>query len=263
MIRKASLTNGNGRWFLIPLLAMACVDHVPIEGAPCPCPTGFECCATLANTCARSCPATTPGSSGTTCLHDGDCRQGELCKSWAGGGNGQCRRPCGSDLTCATGEFCDYILHDALPANGGANAVLACVPEAPDARCPSSGCRAFTSKDPQAARFTRTWCDTSQIRGCFLTVDPQCGLACHDVLIQDCGSPGCTESGGSIRCLQPTNDMPCLRFSCSTCDPNAAPSCSNGKWIACAEMPVPTTMCSRDPCECDRLCTPVDQGACP
>jgi hypothetical protein len=28
-------------------------------------------------------------------------------------------------------------------------------------------------------------------------------------------------------------------------------------------LPVPTTMCSIDPCECDRLCTPVVQGACP
>src|SRR3989339_1271159 len=56
-------------WLLFNLVS-TCVSHVEIEGAPCPCPEGYSCCATLSG-CIPShtlCPNTYSPSSNKSCI---------------------------------------------------------------------------------------------------------------------------------------------------------------------------------------------------
>lgn len=210
-------------FFLLALPWHACVPHVDIEGAPCPCPEGHQCCDTLSGCIPshRTCPDTYPASSNAPCGQNGDCPAGELCQSHSDqtgdlAGPQICRRDCSAGLPCPPPETCALVLSDGAPVGEGK---LARVCTAPDLvfACPSAECM-----DCDPSRLGTTFCLDKAVHACFQRIHPECGLICSLDLVQSCGSAGCMDSGGGTCNAQPTGD-PCVQFSCDACPNGVEP----------------------------------------
>lgn len=126
-----------GYWAIIAVpvfLLEGCVPHADIQGAPCDCPDGYDCCETLM-ACVESggeCPSAYPESSALACTADSQCPRNEACRIWTEGGSLQgpsdCRRRCPGDYPCSAGEVCDLVPTNASSLEDPELAWL-CVPE--------------------------------------------------------------------------------------------------------------------------------------
>jgi len=252
---------------VVAALAAGCIAEVGIEGAPCPCPSGYECCASLGGTCipvAAECPASAPPSGSARCERDEDCPRGELCRAWSGpdgaeGGPGECRRACDGTFPCADGERCAPTLHDGLPLDA-TNVALACQSADPEEGCEACGCAGSG-----VASLGRTRCEDDTVRGCFLALHPTCGLVCHDLLVEVCDDRPCVAGADGAVC-QPGRGgpEPCATFPCGACEPAApgATACDGDAVVACVTLPTWDGLCL-GPCECDRLCRRDVLASCP
>jgi hypothetical protein len=243
-------------WLLFGPGVAACVPHVAVDGAPCPCPEGFDCCATLSQCipAGGQCPATYPPSSMRTCRWDSDCTPNEMCQSWISGGTpagpGVCRRCCPDRYTCADGEVCELAPHDNRPLEDMSLGRI-CVPAAPPAGCESQGCR-----DCDLSQLGNTFCDGNRVRGWFLALHPRCGLTCRSILVTDCTPDTCEIFDGTARCAGVANHAsPCAALSCSQC--GAAPGsffCDGTKLAVCASLPIDDVTCG-GACGCRQVCS--------
>ena len=116
------------------LFAPGCVPHTDIQGAPCDCPNGYDCCETLL-ACVKAggeCPSAYPESSGYSCTTDSQCPRTEACRIWRADGSLQgpsdCRRLCPGEYPCFTGEICDLVPTNASSLDDPELAWV-CVPE--------------------------------------------------------------------------------------------------------------------------------------
>lgn len=241
-------------------LGLACVSHVPVEGAPCPCPEpGMTCCPTLL-TCVssmESCPAMHSSSSRQSCRSDGECPKGELCESWAvegtPAGPGQCRRDCSDGFACAQGEVCDPAPHDGRPLEDLQVARL-CVSAIPDPGCEGQGCH-----ECPVGTLGSTYCEGHSVRGCFLATHPKCGLTCRPVSVSECGLRRCLVQEGVAQCdkenlVGPVS--PCLRLDCAPCgDKAGSVFCDGGSLTVCVALPSAKISCEGpEPCTCPQIC---------
>jgi len=254
-----------------PLLAMAlgaCVPHVEILGAPCPCPAGTVCCETTA-TCvasAAACPDHYPRSSGRPCGGDDACAANESCHAWtvsgALAGPQTCRATCSGDHPCSQGETCELALHGGFALDSLQVSRL-CVPEAPAPRCEGRGCRQC-----QREHLARTYCDGAQARGCFVFLDPECGLSCESAVLWNCESAGgCDLKDGQARCAIPPPSSLCDQLSCAACE--AGPdnsSCLGTQLVTCAALPFDECpgqqVCLRSLHPCSGQCLSEDVAHC-
>jgi hypothetical protein len=182
---------------LVPILLLrGCVPHADIEGAPCDCPNGYDCCQTL-SACVEvggECPSAYPESSGYSCTADSQCPRIEACRIWKADGSlygpSDCRRLCPGEYPCHLGEVCDLVL-----ANAGSlvdlELVWVCVPEEPEAGCEDAGCRDCTRE--QAGEL---FCAGGDVHACRISVEPVCGVTCTRELLQDCAGT-CSDDGGA------------------------------------------------------------------
>jgi hypothetical protein len=182
--------------FLSIWMAWGCVPNAPVAGAPCDCPSGYECCQTL-SACIRAggeCPPAYPESSGYACTADSLCSRTESCRIWATDeglrGPSDCRRLCPGEYPCSPGEICDL-----APVNAGPLADMQltwiCVPEEPEAGCEDAGCRDCTKR--QAGEL---FCEGGDVHACRISVDPLCGVTCTRELAEACAGT-CSEEGGA------------------------------------------------------------------
>ena len=234
---------------LLTILCWGCVEHAPVEGAPCPCPGGYACCETLGTCVARdraeACPDEQPASSARACERDAECAPGELCEAWqdSGGelaGPRQCRKSCGAAKPCAEGESCQLVPHDGISLYE-ADLARACV--APRASC--------TCKDCEPAQLGRTYCEDLQIKSCFIAFDELCGVSCELVVVQTCVN-GCESEAERMACLaNGDGGGPCWKYPCSACasEPGTS-SCEGGQLSTC-------TRASYAGEECSELCLPT------
>lgn len=251
---------------LAAALTGACVPGVEVEGAPCPCPGGYVCCAALDDTClpdGAACPERLPASTATPCRRDVECGRGEVCHSWtlASGthaGPGECRHACEGAVPCAAGEDCAPALHDGAVLDP-TNATRACLPDPLPPVCAALGCAACGPD-----RVGRTWCGEDGVQGCFLAVHPECGLVCHAVLLAECPAPACEEGADGARCAVFGGD-PCGEHPCAGCPDGAAPgepACAGATVVVCATLAARDELCG-GACACDRWCAPVPVETCP
>ncbi|MBN2360903.1 MAG: hypothetical protein JXR83_15715 [Deltaproteobacteria bacterium] len=234
----------NGRsWIAVLGFSVGCVPHLAIEGAPCPCPTGYQCCPTL-HSCLEpgsACPDRFPQSSGQQCDRDADCPASEICAAWTAAGSGdviglrQCRQRCSGEFSCADGERCRPTLHDAQPTTE-LNLVSACLPQEQPASCAAASCDACPTE-----RQGELFCADGDVHGCFFSVDATCGVICQDVEVIDCDLRGCEETETSAKCAIPSYDTePCDVFDCAACPAEQSPHqvyCSGDSVVACYAMP--------------------------
>ena len=238
----------------------ACISNVEISGAPCPCPSGYRCCATLNDTCVRdvegACPSAYPASSRSECQIDDDCPLHELCRSWtlaAAGevaGPKECRRTCVGAYVCATGEVCEATPHDGRLLDA-TNVALACLPETSPA-----GCEGLTCRSCGAERVGVAFCDGAEVKGCFVALHETCGVTCLTVPIQQCGTADCVESADGAQCPQWVFSSWCLEFDCNACGASGTSGsvfCSGDEVVACRAVPVHGDQCNGQ-CTCDEIC---------
>lgn len=209
---------------LTTLLMVSCVPHVAIEGAPCPCADGYQCCETLSQCIDNldTCPDTYPPSSGTPCSRNSDCPNNEFCQAWSiedgsTAGPMTCRVDCFSGPHCVTGEVCELAPQDGTPL-----AELQVIPMCTD-EIRMEGCESVGCQDCDMGQLGQTFCQGRSMHACFLGVHPMCGLSCSSMVVQPCGDAGCMDSGGSV-CNSPSSNDPCVDFACSLCPNPAAPN---------------------------------------
>ncbi|MBN2494312.1 MAG: hypothetical protein JXR96_06975 [Deltaproteobacteria bacterium] len=238
------------------LLAAGCVPLEEIEGAPCPCPEGFNCCKTLRACLSdlEQCPSSYPPSSGTPCEADADCPRGEICHAWRleGGelaGPRECRQDCAEQAPCAEGERCEVVLHDGFDLDL-MHTAPACVDEQA-----ISGCEGLNCSSCGLEWIGRPYCAGSDIEACFVSLDPFCGLVCQPVLLFECGIAGCVQSGEGVECGEPVDGpSPCQDYPCDACPEPSDPAkavCDGDVLVACTSMP----WAADD--GCDRICMPL------
>jgi hypothetical protein len=245
----------------------ACISGVEIEGAPCPCPEGYQCCATLNDMCLaeeEACPHTHPPSSRRHCRTDADCLSNELCQSWtlAGGepaGPGECRWSCGGDHPCAPGETCAPTLHDGRPLDT-VHAALTCVAETPPGGCEGLDCRQCGPE-----QVGRSYCEENGVAGCFLALHPVCGLTCRELRFEDCGAVDCVETDKGARCAEGVFQVgPCDERDCAACGPPGKAGgvfCDGNEVVACTSLPAWDALCP-GACECEEICLREVVAAC-
>lgn len=239
------------------LVVTGCVTHVGIEGALCPCPEGYTCCAN-SGTCARDdsqCP-THLASSGSACVADSDCqRPGERCAAWAGSegvllGPKECRRRCGGDLACDANEKCRPSLHDGAPSET-LDVEWLCLGAT---GCNDSGC----DRCPEN-RVGQQYCDVTGLMGCFLALDRTCGVTCHPTKLSACEN--CVDDALGARCLTPTTSLLCGRYQCDDCP--TEPVCAGTQKRECLSTKSNDVGCMRLCAVRETTCTSgCDAGAC-
>ena len=243
------------------VVVSACWPHVLIVGASCPCPDGYSCCATL-STCQASgevCPAVYPPSSDNPCVRDDDCPLSEVCVAWTWTdgtlhGPQQCRRVCPAAYPCAAAERCQLVAHDGLQLQQ-LDVVRACVSETPIQGCEGFGC---STCDEQ--QLGATFCDGHVLRGCFLALQPLCGVTCESIAVQDCSTGACEVVDTGARCKDPNgpNGNPCVDYDCNACNDRLQPDgsvCDGRQVLECPALPFPGT-------DCDHICE-ILSHACP
>ena len=116
------------------LIGGGCVPHTGIQGAPCDCPEGYDCCETLMS-CVKTggeCPAEYPGSSQDACTANSFCVRTEACWIWTEDGSlqgpSECRRLCPTEYPCSAGEICDLVPTNASSLDDP-ELVKICIPE--------------------------------------------------------------------------------------------------------------------------------------
>lgn len=237
-----------GALLLVPTLA--CVGHLEITGAPCPCPKGYTCCPTR-NSCIpehQKCPSSYPISSREPCRADVDCPQNEICETWrqsSGGqlfGPGLCRQSCTTQFPCSQGEVCEPILHNGTTMDSLA-ALPACVPEQKTAQCRQLSCSACP-----ADRLGATFCQNGNVWGCLVGVHLHCGITCQMTELHLCKFESCEDEGNGAACMtnEPIDITPCDRHNCGDCSVDVGSSGCVGQEIAtCTAMPFAGDTCSR------------------
>lgn len=254
------------------LLLTACVPHVEIEGAPCPCPSEYLCCETLAACVATrdQCPDRYPPSSAAPCRSDSECLFNEVCQSWSGEGGkaagpGQCRRSCTTSIPCAEGESCELTPHDGQPLASMA-LLRACIPPTPAEGCPEVGCKACTEE-----QVGKVFCGGVTIMGCFITLNDRCGLTCELVTLQDCYPGQCDATGAAVECKGIYGIDLCTEYPCSECAQSLAPGgsvCDGDQVVGCATLPYPGEVCDQickpqsTPCPAGMTCRDEDGAHC-
>ncbi len=235
------------------LLSWGCVSGVHVAGAPCPCPDDHVCCETLASCVSNSsqCPDEFPPSSALACSRDTDCRQGEHCYAWSSEdqeilGPGECRVLCETEHPCAEGEVCELALHDGIEMSQ-MNTARLCLPETPIAGCEDRRCDGCGDLEPGAV-----YCDQTRITGCFFTLHPICGLACHSSQLQECAPGVCDPSGDTPVCdpAPGVDGEMCDWFDCSICEGSYGDNgtgCEVDTVVTCWRVP------SNDP-DCEEFC---------
>lgn len=243
---------------LVGAAGLACVSHVSIEGAPCPCPEpAMTCCPTLQQ-CVSSpeaCPRTYPASSLQPCRLDRDCSLGELCESWtvdgAPAGPGQCRRACSDGLSCAPGEVCDPAPHDGRPL-ADVQVARMCVSEIPEPGCEGQGCHACPEGTPGGS-----YCKGNTVMGCLFAAHPRCGLTCRQATLSECEPKRCLVQDGVAQCEKENlvgDISPCVEFACDQCvDKEGSFFCDGSSVSACVAMPIAKASCQGG-CTCDQVC---------
>jgi hypothetical protein len=113
---------------------VACVPHTDIQGAPCDCPKGYDCCETLM-ACVKTggeCPGEYPESSADACTANSLCGRTEACWIWNEDGDlqgpSECRRLCPEEHPCSTGEICELVPTNASSIDDP-ELVKVCIPE--------------------------------------------------------------------------------------------------------------------------------------
>jgi hypothetical protein len=244
----------------LALLSLAaCVSHVPVEGAPCPCPAGLVCCETLGRCLAQdaACPSTYPESSNQPCQRDDECTiPGEFCASWEADGVAAgprvCRRACSAEHACFDGEICSLSPHDLAPLED-LNVARLCVSAIPAVGCEHQGC-----EDCDLDQFRSTYCDGNAIRGCFLATHPRCGLTCFSLIANDCGTQRCVETEREgARCEEQVfSTSPCLSMPCSLCESGPGTFfCDGNDLSVCVSLPTNDLYCGDQPCACPEICS--------
>lgn len=229
---------------LVPLFAVTrCVPLVDVEGAPCPCPSGFSCCDTLLSCVPADepCPTTYPPSTNTACLRDSECAPNARCYGWSDStqqarGPGRCRTTCPETFDCADSEVCELAPHDGAPLEA-LNVARMCVPETP----PSPGCTLGCSQCPDG-QLGKTYCMNGGVSACLIALDPVCGLTCEVLELLSCGSDRqCVEGPAgpacSPECLGCAEDL-CSIYSCSECTEGIEPGsvgCEGDQVSTCAK----------------------------
>lgn len=224
----------------VGLIALAaCIPHVSVEGAPCPCPEGYACCSTLAQCLAdgKECPGAYPASSGQACAKDRDCPRNELCQSWTTQeqmfGPQQCRRACPSEYPCGDGEACELTPHDGLALDAMSIGRI-CVPAIPPEGCKDQRCR-----DCVPSQLGKTFCDGKAVRGWFVGFHPQCGLVCRSIIVDECMTSHCVEveNGADCETRYFGEPSPCVTLPCSLCGaPAGSPFCHVNDVAACLSV---------------------------
>jgi hypothetical protein len=244
--------------FLVGMVTTACVSHVPIEGSPCPCPNGIDCCIPLAQCLSpgTTCPEIYPTSSRQSCQRDSDCTKfGEFCESWTvdgiAAGSGECRRGCAEGLPCADGEICGLSPHDLQPLKD-LHVAHICVSITPPAGCEGQGCY-----DCNFDELGKTYCDGHLIRGWFLATHPQCGLTCRSLIAKDCGMVSCVVEEGIVQCQKVAfYSDPCVSMACSLCDHDPGSFfCDGSNLSVCASLPTTHLDCGGTACKCSEICS--------
>jgi hypothetical protein len=226
---------------LLWLVLAGCVPHVAVDGAPCPCPSGYTCCATLA-ACVPAgepdaCPPRQDESSGNECSRDADCTTNEICQAWKNAdgklaGPRQCRKAC-SAAACAADETCQLVPHDGALLVAS-DLVRACVPDG-DSACHCSDC--------DDTQLGRTYCAGDQLEGCFLAFNEACGVSCETVVLATC--PGCLTKPGGAACPSAADDGDaCFSQPCSACDSVGAATCDGDAIVSCARASYPGEVCN-------------------
>ncbi|NOZ87392.1 MAG: hypothetical protein GXP49_14200 [Deltaproteobacteria bacterium] len=245
-----------GIGLLLTLSNMACIPESPIEGAPCGCPGGYECCETL-GTCVRAgsdCPDTYPASSARACKQDQDCPQNELCLGWLVdkdmAGPMECRHECEGDYPCAPGEICELALHDVRDLFD-MNTARLCMPKSPPA-----GCEGYACQNCPADRLGMTFCSGKYVHACMIGLHPLCGLTCKLVSLQDCDQDGeCEDVQGGARCIGFGKNDWCKEYDCGNCGTSPGSfSCDGQDVAACESVGITDDMCPAGRCDCKEIC---------
>ena len=269
----------------ILIVLWGCVPTKEIADAPCPCPEedGFTCCngrcvaiGTVCDTALGGTATDSSNDAGTgtddlaehACHIDSDCRkdEGEVCISWkdADGniaGPKVCRRSCGGQTGCSgENEICELTLHDGLPFDS-VNVTLACLDTTPPAGCGAVGCR-----DCADAPFGTTFCtEESDVAGCFIAIDPVCGLYCQSVVLDACGEDTCemNDAATAATCEATRGEFftaeMCQEFPCDDCaGPGEVSECVDGTVTACLRFPIPES----DTAPCAALCVSQPFAGC-
>ena len=241
----------------ISLLLVACVPHVAVTDAPCPCGEGFYCCPT-STTCLRNgeqCPDTYPPSSLRPCTQDRDCPKGEACASWQAqsslgespqiSGPQLCMHACELGIACSTGETCAYSLHDNRDVKALALATL-CVPDDPSGACAQWLC---TGCSGLAVGETR--CDSGSCASCMVSIHPRCGVTCT------------LEPFECSNCAVPPPPPSCADYPCDDCATGAP-----GARICLDSSPgdvIATCAIARPPSDdsCTTYCADILLATCP
>jgi len=141
----------------------------------------------------------------------------------------------------------------------------ACISSRPEPGCATVGCSVCESPP-----YGSTVCNThNAVEGCFIALDPLCGIYCRAIEIEPCGESTCIEETAGAHCETSRTDpfeQWCSLYSCDetcTANPPAAASCDDGEAHACVRMALPERACTSDEtCTCDALCRPLTLGSC-
>ncbi|MCC6749074.1 MAG: hypothetical protein IT371_15545 [Deltaproteobacteria bacterium] len=236
----------------------SCVPELALEGAPCPCGSGYQCCATTGRCVAEgdSCSSHYPSSSKRPCERDDGCPAGEACHAWrvleddasALLGPKECRTRCSSAHPCAPGEVCRLGLHDGR-ATGALQLALLCTPQKEAAGCPATECTSCGGAQPGS-----TFCQGSELHGCLVSAHPLCGVTCQRTKLASCYR--CSETPGGAACEPPPTGIYalCRGYPCAEC-PKEGAACAGEVLRTCLRAQVAEVPCRE-------LCLPVELGRC-
>ncbi len=273
------------------LMLTACVplSGYDIDGAPCPCPSGYLCCSGACQKNALVCMDTDTATDTDTdtadsetstapasCETNDNCQGGEVCLSWRDNedqlqGPRVCRPTCFSSDECNEWEVCELSLSDGRPM-GERRLSLACLDASGFDGCAPSSCRAcvsgFEGSDTDILSdmsIPKKMCSETADRllGCFAAIDEKCGLYCTIETLIDCE---CAMSDGNAQCLEPIDANPsdvwCVNYPCDQCqaDPGGT-SCVDSAKNVCLSVALTDDICDGE-CACNAICVEQQIGAC-
>ena len=202
-------------------------------------------------------------SSNIHCERDRTCLDDEVCISWElpdGGVRGmkRCRRACHGPA-CPESQICELVLHDAQPI-GEVHVALACIDDTvlPEG-CSEVGCRECAQAPVGSTYSGGTTCssDLTAVTGCFIALDPACGLLCRTHTLEVCAEDSiCEPHATGAQCSEPvwTRRDWCGSYPCDMCTPASS---SGDTDCVCWSMPLPQDACKSPPCSCEEICPDV------